>query len=129
VAAGRAFASRIRYQRVESTGAPRFARRPGGFGGLCRLPSGLSNPLLVAGTDWGGHQAGTGFRRPWPPPMTWHRSRWRLVRETTVITSGAEPFSFFDYIATGKLSPGHAASAWKGFAGRLQAKRLRPAGG
>jgi hypothetical protein len=47
VVAGRAFVERIRSS-VESTRRPEVLGGLGGFGGLCRLPAGLSKPLLVA---------------------------------------------------------------------------------
>jgi len=50
VEAGRAFVERIRSS-VDSTRRPEVVGSLGGFGGLCRLPGGLRNPLLVAGTD------------------------------------------------------------------------------
>jgi phosphoribosylformylglycinamidine cyclo-ligase len=50
VVAGRAFVERIR-RSVESTHRPEVRGVLGGFAGLCRLPGGLRQPLLVAGTD------------------------------------------------------------------------------
>ena len=50
VEAGRAFVNRIRAS-VEATHRPEVLGGLGGFGGVMRLPQGLKNPLLVAGTD------------------------------------------------------------------------------
>ena len=50
VVAGREFVERIRSS-VESTQRPEVVGGLGGFGGLCRLPAGLRDPLLVSGTD------------------------------------------------------------------------------
>lgn len=50
VVAGREFVERIRSS-VEATRRPEVVGGLGGFGGLCRLPAGLRDPLLVSGTD------------------------------------------------------------------------------
>ncbi|MFM7267762.1 MAG: phosphoribosylformylglycinamidine cyclo-ligase [Cyanobium sp.] len=112
VAAGRAFVDRIRAS-VDSTRRPEVRGSLGGFGGLCRLPEGLRRPLLVAGTDgvgtklelaqaWGAHH-GVGIDLV-------------AMCVNDVITSGAEPLLFLDYIATGKLSPAAMAEVVEGIA-------------
>jgi phosphoribosylformylglycinamidine cyclo-ligase len=85
----------------------------GGFGGFCRLPAGLREPLLVAGTDGVGTKlelAQTHGRH--------HDVGIDLVAMCVndVITSGAEPLFFLDYIATGKLSPEAMAEVVQGIA-------------
>ncbi|MFM7313566.1 MAG: phosphoribosylformylglycinamidine cyclo-ligase [Cyanobium sp.] len=112
VVAGRAFVERIRNS-VESTRRPEVLGGLGGFGGLCRLPEGLRRPLLVAGTDGVGTKlelAQTHGRH--------HDVGIDLVAMCVndVITSGAEPLFFLDYIATGKLSPEAMAAVVEGIA-------------
>jgi phosphoribosylformylglycinamidine cyclo-ligase len=96
VEAGRAFVDRIRSS-VESTRRPEVLGGLGGFGGLCRLPQGMRKPLLVSGTD------GVGIDLV-------------AMCVNDVITSGAQPLFFLDYIATGKLSPEAMAEVVEGIA-------------
>ena len=112
VVAGRAFVDRIRSS-VEGTHRPEVVGGLGGFGGFCRLPAGLREPLLVAGTDGVGTKlelAQTHGRH--------HDVGIDLVAMCVndVITSGAEPLFFLDYIATGKLSPEAMAEVVEGIA-------------
>jgi phosphoribosylformylglycinamidine cyclo-ligase len=110
VVAGRAFVDRIRAS-VETTRRPEVVGGLGGFGGLCRLPPGLKRPLLVSGTDGvgtklelaqaHGHHHGVGLDLV-------------AMCVNDVITSGAEPLFFLDYIATGKLSPEAMATVVEG---------------
>jgi len=112
VAAGRAFVERIRTS-VESTRRPEVLGGLGGFGGLCRLPNGLRNPLLVAGTD------GVGTKLELAQAHGRHHDvgiDLVAMCVNDVITSGAEPLFFLDYIATGKLSPEAMAAVVEGIA-------------
>ena len=112
VIAGRAFVERIRNS-VESTRRPEVLGGLGGFGGLCRLPQGLRKPLLVAGTD------GVGTKLELAQSHGRHHDvGLDLVAMcvTDVITCGAEPLFFLDYIATGKLSPEAMAEVVEGIA-------------
>ncbi|MCP9850585.1 phosphoribosylformylglycinamidine cyclo-ligase [Cyanobium sp. Morenito 9A2] len=112
VVAGRAFVDRIRSS-VDSTRRPEVLGGLGGFGGLCRLPAGLRNPLLVAGTD------GVGTKLELAQAHGQHHAvGLDLVAMCVndVITSGAEPLFFLDYIATGKLSPEAMAAVVEGIA-------------
>lgn len=112
VAAGRAFVERIRSS-VDSTRRPEVLGGLGGFGGLCRLPAGLRRPLLVAGTD------GVGTKLELAQAHGQHHAvGLDLVAMCVndVITSGAEPLFFLDYIATGKLSPEAMAAVVEGIA-------------
>ena len=90
IEAGNAFVERLKEK------APGI----GGFGGMFRVPDGYEKPILVSGTD------GVGTKI----------NMWMLFNDYTtigidlvamcvndVITSGAEPLYFLDYIATGKL--------------------------
>lgn len=112
VVAGRAFVERIRTS-VEATRRPEVVGGLGGFGGLCRLPSGMRRPLLVSGTDGvgtklelaqeHGHHHGVGIDLV-------------AMCVNDVITSGAEPLFFLDYIATGRLAPEAMAEVVEGIA-------------
>jgi phosphoribosylformylglycinamidine cyclo-ligase len=112
VEAGRAFVERIR-RSVEATHRPEVVGGLGGFGGFCRLPAGMHQPLLVAGSDGVGTKlelAQTHGRH--------HEVGIDLVAMCVndVITSGAEPLFFLDYIATGRLSPEAMAQVVEGIA-------------
>ncbi|MGB5133940.1 MAG: phosphoribosylformylglycinamidine cyclo-ligase [Prochlorococcaceae cyanobacterium] len=112
VMAGRAFVERIRSS-VESTRRPEVIGGLGGFGGLCRLPAGLRQPLLVAGSD------GVGTKLELAQAHGRHHEvgiDLVAMCVNDVITSGAEPLFFLDYIATGKLSPEALAAVVEGIA-------------
>ncbi|MEB3334403.1 MAG: phosphoribosylformylglycinamidine cyclo-ligase [Cyanobacteriota bacterium] len=112
VLAGRAFIDRIRHS-VDSTRRPEVLGGVGGFAGLCRLPEGLRRPLLVAGTD------GVGTKLELAQRLDRHRGvgiDLVAMCVNDVITSGAEPLLFLDYIATGCLAPDHLAEVVEGIA-------------
>jgi phosphoribosylformylglycinamidine cyclo-ligase len=112
VMAGRAFVERIRSS-VESTRRPEVLGNLGGFGGFCRVPAGYRRPLLVAGTD------GVGTKLELAQAHGKHHGvgiDLVAMCVNDVITSGAEPLFFLDYIATGKLSPGAMAEVVEGIA-------------
>ena len=110
VEAGRAFVERIRSS-VESTRRPEVLGGLGGFGGLCRLPQGMRRPLLVSGTD------GVGTKLELAQAHGRHHGvgiDLVAMCVNDVITSGAQPLFFLDYIATGKLSPEAMAEVVEG---------------
>ncbi len=112
VQAGRAFVERIRSS-VQGTHRPEVLGGVGGFAGLCRLPGGLEHPLLVAGTD------GVGTKLELAQRLNRHDGiGLDLVAMCVndVITSGAEPLFFLDYIATGRLTPDTLAEVVEGIA-------------
>lgn len=112
VEAGRAFVDRIRTS-VEATHRPEVVGGLGGFGGLIRLPEGLRKPLLVSGTD------GVGTKLELAQEHNSHHNvGLDLVAMCVndVITSGAEPLFFLDYMATGALSPDAMAEVVEGIA-------------
>jgi phosphoribosylformylglycinamidine cyclo-ligase len=112
VVAGRAFVERIRSS-VETTRRPEVIGGLGGFGGLCRLPEGMRKPLLVAGTD------GVGTKLELAQAHGRHHDvgiDLVAMCVNDVITCGAEPLFFLDYIATGKLSPEAMAEVVEGIA-------------
>jgi phosphoribosylformylglycinamidine cyclo-ligase len=85
----------------------------GGFAGLCRVPAGLKDPILVAGTDGVGTKLKLAF-------MTGvhHTIGIDLVAMCVndVITTGARPLFFLDYFVTGKLDVGIAENVVRGIA-------------
>jgi phosphoribosylformylglycinamidine cyclo-ligase len=112
VVAGRSFVDRIRTS-VESTRRPEVLGGLGGFGGLCRLPAGMRRPLLVAGTD------GVGTKLELAQDHGRHHGvgiDLVAMCVNDVITSGAEPLLFLDYIATGRLAPEAMAQVVEGIA-------------
>jgi phosphoribosylformylglycinamidine cyclo-ligase len=112
VVAGRAFVERIRSS-VESTRRPEVVGGLGGFGGLCRLPEGMRKPLLVSGTD------GVGTKLELAQAYGRHHGvgiDLVAMCVNDVITSGAQPLFFLDYIATGKLAPEAMAAVVEGIA-------------
>ena len=101
VEAGRAFVGQIK-SCVDSTRRKEVIGSMGGFGGFIRLPEGFSKPVLVAGTD------GVGTKLELAQKYQSHFGvgiDLVAMCVNDVITSGAEPLFFLDYIATGKLSP------------------------
>ena len=112
VEAGRAFVERIKAS-VVATHRPEVVGGLGGFGGMMRLPAGLRQPLLVSGTD------GVGTKLELAQE---HRSHHSVGIDLVamcvndVITSGAEPLFFLDYMATGALSPDAMAEVVEGIA-------------
>ncbi len=101
VEAGRDFVDRIKSS-VEATFTSNVIGGLGGFGGSIRLPKGLDAPVLVAGTD------GVGTKLELAQAYHKHFGvGLDLVAMCVndVITSGAQPLLFLDYIATGTLGP------------------------
>ena len=112
VKAGRAFVDHIR-QAVGSTHRPGVLGGLGGFGGLFELPSGYRAPVLVSGTD------GVGTKLKVAQALNRHDSvgiDLVAMCANDVLTSGAEPLFFLDYLATGKLDPKQLAAVVEGIA-------------
>ncbi|APR83539.1 Phosphoribosylformylglycinamidine cyclo-ligase [Minicystis rosea] len=97
--AGDALVDRIA-RLAKPTRIPEVVADVGGFAGLCAVPSGLEDPILVSGTDGVGTKLKVAFATG--------------VHDTVgidlvamcvndVITVGARPLFFLDYFATGKL--------------------------
>tara|TARA_B100000282_G_scaffold97186_1_gene68444 strand:+ start:43 stop:1011 length:969 start_codon:yes stop_codon:yes gene_type:complete len=99
IEAGNSFVNKIK-NIVKSTHRPEVMGGFGGFNGAIRIPSKYKNPILISGSDgvgtklnlahiWGIHEnVGVDLV---------------AMCVNDVITSGAEPLYFLDYIATGKL--------------------------
>ncbi|MEM9806041.1 MAG: phosphoribosylformylglycinamidine cyclo-ligase [Cyanobacteria bacterium P01_D01_bin.56] len=101
VAAGRAFVENIR-DLVEGTRRPGVLGGLGGFGGYFELPTGYNQPVLVSGTD------GVGTKLKLAHILNRHNTvgiDLVAMCVNDVLTSGAEPLYFLDYLATGQLAP------------------------
>ncbi|MBW4612556.1 MAG: phosphoribosylformylglycinamidine cyclo-ligase [Desmonostoc vinosum HA7617-LM4] len=99
VEAGRAFVDQIR-NLVHSTFRPEVIGGLGGFGGCFQLPGGFKEPVLVSGTD------GVGTKLKIAHIINRHDTvgiDLVAMCVNDVLTSGAEPLFFLDYVATGKL--------------------------
>ncbi len=99
VEAGRAFVTQIR-NLVHSTFRPEVLGGLGGFSGYFQLPTGLQEPVLVSGTD------GVGTKLKIAHTLNIHDTvgvDLVAMCVNDVLTSGAEPLFFLDYLATGKL--------------------------
>jgi phosphoribosylformylglycinamidine cyclo-ligase len=112
VEAGRDFVRRIK-NRVESTYRPEVMGNFGGFSGLFSLPTGYQEPVLVSGTD------GVGTKLRLAHQMNQHDTvgiDLVAMCVNDVLTCGAEPLFFLDYLATGQLEPGQLAQVVEGIA-------------
>ncbi|MBU6229088.1 MAG: phosphoribosylformylglycinamidine cyclo-ligase [Cyanobacteria bacterium REEB459] len=101
VVAGRDFVRRLRSM-VESTRRPEVLGAFGGFSGVCQIPSGYREPVLVSGTD------GVGTKLKIAQATHSHSTigiDLVAMCVNDILTSGAEPLFFLDYLATGKLDP------------------------
>jgi phosphoribosylformylglycinamidine cyclo-ligase len=110
--AGDALVDRIA-RLAKPTRIPEVLADVGGFAGLCAVPAGLHEPVLVSGTDGVGTKLKVAFATG--------------VHDTVgidlvamcvndVITVGARPLFFLDYFATGKLDVDVAEAVVRGIA-------------
>ena len=111
IEAGRKFVSQIK-KTVEATHSKNVIGGLGGFGGLFKLPVGdYSNPILVSGTD------GVGTKLEIAQEKRFHfEVGIYLVAMciNDIVTTGAVPLFFLDYIATGKLEENQLIEVVKG---------------
>lgn len=101
VEVGRAFVDAIR-DLVHRTYRPEVIGGLGGFSGKFQLPKGYLEPVLVSGTD------GVGTKLKIAAILNRHDTvgiDLVAMCVNDVLTSGAEPLFFLDYLATGKLNP------------------------
>ncbi|MFT3922828.1 MAG: phosphoribosylformylglycinamidine cyclo-ligase [Myxococcales bacterium] len=98
---------------AERTRIPEQLGGIGGFAGLCGLPLGMKEPVLVSGTDGVGTKLKVAFLT-----NRHHTVGIDLVAMCVndVATTGARPLFFLDYFATGKLEVDQAAKVIEGIA-------------
>ncbi|BAY46236.1 phosphoribosylformylglycinamidine cyclo-ligase [Scytonema sp. HK-05] len=116
VEAGREFVNKIR-NLVHSTFRPEVIGGLGGFSGGFQLPSGYKEPVLVSGTD------GVGTKLKIAHALNRHDTvgiDLVAMCVNDVLTSGAEPLFFLDYLATGKLNQEQLTQVVAGIASGCQ---------
>lgn len=112
VEAGRDFVQRIRGL-VESTRRPEVLGGLGSFSGLFQLPTGYQEPVLVSGTD------GVGTKLKLAQSCDRHDTvgiDLVAMCVNDVLTCGAEPLFFLDYLATSQLNPDQLTQVVAGIA-------------
>ena len=112
VTAGRAFVERIK-SCVEKTHKSEVIGGLGGFGGCIKIPKGYESPVLVSGTD------GVGTKLELAQQYGFHFGvgiDLVAMCVNDVITNGAKPLFFLDYIASGTLTPDALAEVIEGIA-------------
>jgi phosphoribosylformylglycinamidine cyclo-ligase len=126
IAAGEAAVERIK-DKVRSTFRPEVIGDIGGFGGLFAFdPQRYRDPILVSSTD------GVGTKALIAQAM----GRFDTIGVDLVamcvddiVCQGAEPLFFLDYIAVGKLDPGHIEQLVEGVASACRAAGCALVGG
>jgi phosphoribosylformylglycinamidine cyclo-ligase len=110
--AGDALVDRIA-RLARPTRIPEVIADVGGFAGLCAVPGGLRDPVLVSGTDGVGTKLKVAFATG-----VHHTVGVDLVAMCVndVLTVGARPLFFLDYFATGKLDVDVGESVVRGIA-------------
>ncbi|MFN9649963.1 MAG: phosphoribosylformylglycinamidine cyclo-ligase [Pseudanabaena sp.] len=112
IEAGRTFVEKIR-DSVAKTHRAGVLGDLGGFGGCFEIPAGYRQHVLVSGTD------GVGTKLKIAQAANKHDTigiDLVAMCVNDVLTSGAEPLFFLDYLATGKLDPEQLAEVVKGIA-------------
>ena len=116
ISAGDALIERIK-PAVKATHRPEVLANIGGFAGLCGLPAGYREPVLVSGTDGVGTKLKTAL-------ATGRHSTIGIdlvaMCVNDVIVTGAEPLFFLDYFATAKLDVDVASHVIEGIAKACQ---------
>ena len=108
--AGDALVQRIKSV-AKATTRPEVVGGLGGFGALCRIPTGYTSPLLVSGTD------GVGTKLKLALQLDRHDTigiDLVAMCVNDLLVCGAQPLFFLDYYATGKLDVDTAATVVSG---------------
>ncbi len=85
----------------------------GGFAGLCRVPSGLDEPILVSGTDGVGTKLKVAFATGKHDTIGQDLV---AMCVNDIVTTGARPLFFLDYFGTGKLDLATGEAVVRGIA-------------
>ncbi len=85
----------------------------GGFAGMCRVPGGVDEPVLVSGTDGVGTKLKVAFATGVHDTIGVDLV---AMSVNDVVTTGARPLFFLDYFATGKLDVAVAEKVVAGIA-------------
>ena len=98
---------------AKMTRIPEVLGDVGGFAGLCAVPTGVDDPVLVSGTDGVGTKLKVAFLTGVHDTIGFD-----LVGMCVndIITTGARPLFFLDYFGTGKLHVDVATKVVKGIA-------------
>ncbi len=112
IEAGDRFVERIK-PLAARTKIPEIMGSLGGFAGLCAIPTGMREPVLVSGTDGVGTKLKVAFAAD-----RHHTVGIDLVAMSAndVVTTGARPLFFLDYFATAKLDVDQAVHVMEGIA-------------
>jgi len=104
ILAGRSFVDKIK-DTVKSTHRPEVLGGFGGFNGMTKIPKGYENPVLVSGTDGVGTKVHVAELEATGNPSVMHGIGLDLVAMCVndVITCGAKPLYFLDYICTSDI--------------------------
>ncbi|MDJ0726717.1 MAG: phosphoribosylformylglycinamidine cyclo-ligase [Prochloraceae cyanobacterium] len=125
IEAGRSFVEQIR-QQVESTHRPGVIGGLGGFGGYFEIPGGYREPVLVSGVD------GVGTKLKIAQQLDRHHTigiDLVAMCVNDILSSGAEPLFFLDYLATGKLKEQELADVVKGIVAGCKSSNCALIGG
>ncbi|MGD2062377.1 MAG: phosphoribosylformylglycinamidine cyclo-ligase [Nitrospirota bacterium] len=110
--AGERVVARIRAA-VTGTHTPHVLGGIGGFGGLCAIPSGMQDPVLVSGTD------GVGTKLIVARMVGRHDTIGQdlvAMSVNDILVCGARPLFFLDYFACGHLDEDQAVTVIEGIA-------------
>lgn len=124
IEAGRTFVEQIK-QSVQSTHRPEVLGSLGGFAGCFQLGN-YQEPVLVSGTD------GVGTKLKIAQQVNCHNTigiDLVAMCVNDILTTGAEPLFFLDYLATGKLQPEQLAEVVEGIATGCKASGCAILGG
>src|SRR3954466_12582973 len=114
--AGDSLVERIK-PHVKSTMRPEVLGGLGGFAGMCAIPAGYKEPLLVSCTDGVGTKLKLAFETGVHDTVGVDLV---AMNVNDLIVSGAEPLFFLDYFASGKLEVGVAERVIAGIADGCQ---------
>ena len=105
IEAGRSFVDQIK-NTVKSTHRPEVMGGFGGFNGMMRIPEGYEKPVLVSGTDGVGTKIHVAELNATGNPSVMQGIGIDLVAMCVndVITCGAKPLYFLDYICTSSIN-------------------------